>query len=153
MQGFAVDRQIAPSSLGHRLHPLARRGMYEIHAGAARASQADHAIEGELLGELGMHQVHVPSFGATLGSELFVIELDQVVILGMHNHDAVVFRHLLHRELDSAHIQPQPDALGMRRDRVRGENLEAWKTLLNYIDYLIEYAERKSAPQTHMQCG
>src|ERR1700730_18386680 len=151
MQGFAVDRQIAPSSLGHRLHPLARRGMYEIHAGAARASQADHAIEGELLGELGMHQVHVPSLGAALGGELFVIELDQVVVLGMHNHDAAVFRHLLHRELDTAHIQLQPDALWMRRHHVGGENLEAWKTLLDYIAYLIEYAERKSAHQAYMK--
>src|ERR1700730_8436486 len=151
MQGFAVDRQIAPSSLGHRLNALARRGVYEIHAGAARASQPDHAIEGELLGEFGMHQVHVPSFGAAFGGELFVIELDQVVVLGMHNHDAVVFRHLLHRELDTAHIQPQPDALGMRRHHVRGENLEAWKTLLNYIAYLIEYAERKSAHQADMK--
>src|ERR1700691_1439886 len=151
MQRFTIDRQVAPSSLGHRLDPFPRRSMYEIHSGTAGAGQADDAIESKLLGELGMDQIHVPSFGSALGGEFFVIELDQVVVLGVHDHNAVVFRDLLHRELDAPHVEPQSDALGMRRHHVRSKNLETWEPLFDYIADLVEYADRKRAHQADME--
>ncbi len=59
-----------------------------------------------------MDQVHVPALGAAFGLETLVVELHDVVVFRMHDHDPVVCCDLLHRHLDAAEVHPNGKRLG-----------------------------------------
>src|ERR1700692_4062361 len=91
--------------LDHCLDSLARRGMNEINGGAGRLRPLYGRGESELLGELIVHEVKVRTMGASLFAKALVIELDDVVILGMDDHQTAVTSRVIHREFDASEIE------------------------------------------------
>src|SRR5665213_1424575 len=91
--------------LDHGLDALARGSMNEIDGGAGSLRYLNRASESELLGELIMHQVKVGTVGATFFAKALVVELDDVVILGMNDHQAAVPRRVIHRKFNASEIQ------------------------------------------------
>src|ERR1700730_16648882 len=98
-----------------------------------------------------MNLGQVASFSASLGREPFVVELDNIVVLSMNHHDAVILRHLLHRELDAPHVQPDSRPLGMRGQNVGGKNLGTGKSLLDYVADLVKRLERLRTKPPHVK--
>ena len=145
MQRLGIDRQAVGARFGHRLHAFACRGMDEVDAGAGGRAKGNRAPKRELLGELAVDVMQVPSRGQLLGFEALVVELHKVVVLGMHHHDSVVRRDLLHRKLDAAEVEPEARAFGIWWQKFGGENLEARKTLLDSLGQLVESRKRQRA--------
>ena len=98
-----------------------------------------------------MNLGQVASLGTPLGREPFVVKLDNIVVLGMKHHDAVILRHLFHRELDAPHVQPDSRPLGMRGQNVGGKNLGTGKSLLDYVADLVKRLERLRTQQPHVK--
>ena len=68
--------------------------------------EPNNPVEGELFGKLGVDEVEVRSRGPPLGGEPLIIELDQFIVFGMYDHDAVVLGHFFHGELNAPQIEP-----------------------------------------------
>ena len=119
--------------------------MDEVDAGAGGRAKRNRAPKRELLGELAVNVMQVRSRGQLLGFEALVVELHQVVVLGMHHHDSVVRRDLLHRKLDAAEVELEARRFGIRRQRLGRENFEARKTLLDSLGQLVESRKRQRA--------
>jgi len=98
-----------------------------------------------------MNQGKVVAFGTSLLGEALVVELDDIVVLGMDDHDAVVLRHLLHRKLDASDIDPERNPLRMRREDVGGKHFEAWEALLDHVAKLIKRLERLRTHQADVE--
>src|SRR5262245_40057935 len=91
--------------------------------------------------------MHVPPFPPALASELFIHELDDVMVLGVNREDASVLRELLHRELHPPEVQTARLSFGMWGQQVRREDLDARKALLDRLRNLVEDLEIECAEQ------
>ena len=98
-----------------------------------------------------MHEVEVRAVSPSLGSEALIVELDEVVVFGMNDHDAVVLGDLLHGQLNASHVQTHSNTSRMRRHHVGREDLEARKALLDHVADLVEYAEGKRTDQADVE--
>ncbi len=130
VQRLAVNRQPLATRFLDGLDALLGADMHEIHRRPRPLRQADDAPEGDVLGHVIVHQVHVMPFGAVFLGELLIHMLDDVVVLGVDGHDAVMRRHLLHDRRQLPH--PHHARLGaVLRTDVGGEDFEAGETGLN----------------------
>ena len=145
VERLAIDRQVPSPGFRHRLHPFERRGVHEIDARTAGAGEADDPVEGELLGELGVDEVEVRPLGPPLGGEPLIIELHQFMVFGVHHHDAVVLGHFFHSQLNAPQVEPHFYPSRVRRQHVRGKDLEAGEALLDHVGNLVEHAEGQGA--------
>src|SRR5215831_17426851 len=91
--------------------------------------------------------MHVPPFPPALASELFIHELDDVMVLGVHSEDASVLCELLHRELHPPEVQTARLPFGMWGQQVRREDLDARKALLDRLWNLIKHTQIERAKQ------
>jgi len=98
-----------------------------------------------------VHERQEPAVRLLLLAELLVHELHDVVVLGVHHHDPVVRRDLLHGELDPSEVEPVGVPLGMRRQHVDREYLEARESRLDRLGQLIEGLERQGALEGHVE--
>ena len=106
VKSLAVYRQTMSSRFHNGFNTFQRRCVNEIDRGSCGLSKADDAFECQAFGQFGMHQVKVRPRGTPFLCESLVIELNYVVIFGVHHHDSAVLSHSFHRELDAAKIQP-----------------------------------------------
>src|SRR5919199_4393574 len=98
-----------------------------------------------------MHQMQVAPTGATLLREELVVELDQVVVLGVNDHDAATSRDLFHQVPNAPEIHFVRPARWFRRQHVAGEDFETGKTRLNELRHLIEGAYRRGAHEVDVE--
>ncbi len=98
-----------------------------------------------------MHQGEIDAIRAAFLDEAFVVELHQVVVLGMDRHQAAVARDFFHRELHAAIVEPKRQALGMRRQNLGGEDLESRKAIVDGVADLIENFKRQGAAESEMK--
>src|ERR687885_975031 len=98
-----------------------------------------------------MHQMQVAPTGATLLREELVVELDQVVVLGVNDHHAALSRDLLHQVTNAPEIHFVRTTRWFRRQHVAGEHFETGKTRLNELRHLIKGAYRRSAHEVDME--
>ena len=79
--------------------------MNEIHCGADLLRECDRAAERELLRELGVDVGEVRALHPLVLAKLLVVELDEVLVFGVHDHDAAVVAHDLHRVADATEVE------------------------------------------------
>src|SRR5262245_35048325 len=77
------------------------------------------------------------------GFEPLVVELNDVMIFRMYDPDPVTGCVALHSQLDAAEVHLHRETPRMRRQKIRGEHLEAGKALLDGFWYLVEGFERQ----------
>ena len=98
-----------------------------------------------------MHEVEVGASRSTLPVELFVIELDDVVVFAVHHDDAVSGRYFLHEQPDAAEIHLVRAPRRLRRKHVAGEDFEARETRLDQLGHLIERFDRRAADEIDVE--
>ena len=129
--------------LRHRLHALLGGGVDEVHGRPRGAGQRDGPAEGQRLRQLGVDEVEVRPLHALLLAEALVVELDEVLVLAVDDHEAARGRHLLHGVVDAAEVDAVARALGVRRQDIGGEDLEGGKSRLDGFGDLLEDPERQ----------
>ena len=125
--------------------------MDEVDGGAGRLPERDRPREGELLRELGVHEVHVRAVQPPLGAEALVGRLDQLVVLRVDRHEPAVPGCFPHGELDPAEVEPERGPLRVRRQDVRREHLEARKAGLDRLPHLGEDGERQRSAESDVK--
>ena len=98
-----------------------------------------------------MHEVHVRAVHPPFLAEALVVELDEVLVLAVDDHDAAVRGDLLHGEADAPEVEAVARALGVRRQDVGREDLEGRVPLLDRLGNLLEDAERQRARQRDVE--
>src|SRR5690242_3477579 len=98
-----------------------------------------------------MHEGEIGAFGPALFDKPLVVELHQVMVLGMDGHQAAPARDLFHRQLHAAVIEHERQALGMGRQNLGGEDLEGRKAIADRVPDLIENPERQRAAQRQVK--
>src|SRR5215468_62735 len=147
VERLAVHGYAESTRLADGVHALAGRGVDEVHGGVHGSGQGDGATEGEQLGELGVDEVHVRPVHASFLAEALVVELDEILVLAVDDHDAAVLGRLLHGEADAPEVETVARPLRMRRQHVGGEDLEGWMPRLDRLGHLLEHAQGESAGQ------
>src|SRR5208283_4189457 len=151
MQGLSVYRQIMAARLDHSFHPLTRRRMDEVDRCASRSGESDRPLEGELFRKLAVHQMEVGTVDQAFGAKFLVIELDQVVILGMDHHDSAMAGRPFHRVANPSEVELEWLTLRMRRQDLVGKDLEAGKALLDSLRHLLEDPEWQRPAERDMK--
>src|ERR1700722_657159 len=98
-----------------------------------------------------MHQVQIGAVHAPLLTEALIVELHQVIILGMHHHDPAMPRRSFHCILNPPKVEPERLPLRMRWQHLVGKYLETRKAFRNRVAHLLEYLERQRTPQRYME--
>ena len=138
VQRLAVDGLAVRARLADGVHALLGRGVHEVHGRAHRARQRHRAAEGEQLGQLGVDEVQVRAVHPPFGAEALVVELHEVFVLAVYDHQAPGRRDLLHEIADPAEVEAIALPLGMRRQHVGGEDLEARIARADRLGNLLE---------------
>src|SRR5437868_7535051 len=98
-----------------------------------------------------MHQMQVAATGAALLREELIVELDQVVVFGVNDHDAAMSRDLLHQVTNTPEIHFVRTARWLRRQDVAGKDFETGKTRLNELRHLVKGADRRCAHEVDVE--
>src|SRR5215467_10992857 len=141
VESLAVHGQAEGARLTNGLHPFPRRGVDEVDGGVHGPRQRDGATEGQQLGELGVDEVHVRPVHAAFLAEALVVELYEILVLAVDDHDAPVLGRLLHGEADAPEVETVAGALRMRGQHVGGEDLERRMPGLDRLGHLLEHAQ------------
>ena len=104
VQRLAIDHLARGARLLDRQDALARRRVDKVHRRPFRLGQQDRPRERQVLGQLRVHQMEVRASSATLLIEQLVVELDQVVVFGVDDHDATARGDQLHQPPDPTEI-------------------------------------------------
>jgi len=125
--------------------------MNKIRRGTGSGGKLDRAGKRQLFRQLAVNQVEICTVEQVLLLEPLVVELNDVVIFGVHDHNTPMARRLFHRQADSSEIQLERQPLRMRRQHLIGEDLKTGKTLLDSLGHLVENMVRERPAERNMK--